>query len=87
MTATHNGSSLGNRQWGYVDGVVQGESIALPLSATPIAVVAADVDTANNPLVLSTTAYAKSSFCLYGGRLNPARDSRLWCHWIAICTA
>lgn len=74
-------------QWGHVDGVVQGESIALPLSATPIAVVATDVDIANNPLVLSTAAYAKSSFCLYGERLSPNSDSRLWCHWIAICTA
>ena len=72
-------------QWGYVDGVNPGSSVALPLSATPTAVVTMDVDTANNALVLSTGAYAKGSFRLYGNRISPSGDNRLWGHWIAVC--
>lgn len=72
-------------QWGYVYDVNPGSSVALPLSATPMAVVTMDVDTANNPLVLSTGAYAKGSFKLYGRRISPSGDNRLWGHWIAVC--
>lgn len=72
-------------QWGCFEGIRSGSTILLPLSATPIVVVAADVDTANNSLILSTAAYAKGSFQVYGNRINPS-DDLVWGHWLAFCS-
>lgn len=74
-----------SRQWGITLGVRARSYVQLPISATPLVVVATDINLTSNPLALSTGVYQLGSFMLDGRRLS-ADDGQLWARWIAICS-
>lgn len=88
MTATHNGSPLGNRQWGTVSDVPVRSYVILPISALPLAVVANDMNTEETVLILTTSNYQNGKFMFDGVRVSAnsqVQVTNLWGHWIAIC--
>lgn len=74
------------KQWGVVDNAPgQSYTVYLPIAVNILFdVVANDVNTENQPLVLTTSKYTKNSFLLYGYRVNVDFQSNLWGRWIAI---
>ena len=74
---------MASRQWGVMSGVTPGSYVTLPITATPIAVVANDVNMKHDPLILATYYYESGKFMVDGRRIN-ATDN-IWGHWIAIC--
>lgn len=79
-----DGLQSASKQWGYSDNITAKSYITLPVTETPIAVVANDIDTAHNPLILSTANYESGKFMLDGQRADGTLGP-LWAHWIAIC--
>ena len=75
---------LVSRQWGITTEVHARSYVQLPISATPLVVVATDMNMASNPLALSTGGYQLGSFMLDGRRLS-ADTGWLWARWSAIC--
>ena len=71
-------------QWGQFLRVDAGGYITLPLSSSPIQVVANDMADHNDPLCLATSYYSEGKFKVSGDRIK-ASDPQLWGHWIAIC--
>lgn len=73
-----------SRQWGIVENIHVNSYITLPISATPFAVVANDIASGGDVLVLSTYKYQNGKFAIFGKRTTSV-DTVLWAHWIAIC--
>ena len=73
-----------HEQWGITTEVHARSYVQLPISATPLVVVATDMNMASNPLALSTGGYQLGSFMLDGRRLS-ADTGWLWARWSAIC--
>ena len=71
-------------QWGFIDKAPVNSYITLPISATPFAVVANDIASNQDPIVLSTYNYQNGKFMINGRRITVV-DSVLWAYWIAIC--
>jgi hypothetical protein len=86
MTATHNGSSLGNRQWGYQDNA--GDiTVNFPIAFTSecYAVVGNDMATESTGSikVMSFGNVTKTSFDLHAIRVSQTA-SNTWCRWLAV---
>lgn len=81
---TLDGFLLDTEQWGQFLQVDAGGYVTLPLSSSPIQVVATDMADHNNPLCLATSYYSEGKFKVSGDRIKSS-DSQLWGHWIAIC--
>ena len=77
---------LVGKQWGNVDNAPgQSYTVYLPIAVNILFdVVANDVNTESQPLVLTTSKYTKNSFLLYGYRINVDFQSNLWGRWVAI---
>ena len=73
-----------SRQWGSFVSVDNGSFVSLPISATPIQVVAVDMASGGSPLCLSTSWYVVGKFKVVGVRIDQS-PSQLWGHWIAVC--
>ena len=71
-------------QWGIANEVPVNSYITLPISATPFAVVANDVATSGDVLVLATNFYQNGKFEIFGKRTQSV-ETVLWACWIAIC--
>lgn len=79
---------LQSRQWGTVSDVPVKSYVILPISASPFAVVANDMNADESPLILTTSNYQNGKFMLDGVRITDDRQiqvSNLWAQWIAIC--
>lgn len=70
-------------QWGSFASVDNGSFVTLPISATPIQVVAVDMASGGSPLCLSTLWYVVGKFKVVGVRIDQS-PSPLWGHWIAV---
>lgn len=57
----------------------------MPISGFPVAVVANDNTTADNPLCLATTHYSEGKFMLRGTRIRETAVEFLYGKWIAVC--
>lgn len=75
---------LVGRQWGCVNGIETNSFIALPISATPKAVVINDTNKDHYPLVLTTYNYQNGGFFVDGVRIG-GKITELYGYWIAIC--
>ena len=71
-------------QWGSVNDVETNSFIALPLSATPKAVVINDKNKDHYPLVQTTYNYQNGGFFVDGSRRDGS-ITLLYGYWIAIC--
>lgn len=77
-----------SRQWGSVDNAPVNSYVTLPISATPLAVVANDIDPNKSPLILTTSNYQNGRFMIDGLRVrtgNITEITNIWGKWIAIC--
>ena len=73
-------------QWGFVEKKpVPSSTIPLNIAVNNLlSVIAIDINTTSNPLVLTTANYNKNNFLLCGYRLNTNYQDGLWAHWICI---
>lgn len=71
------------RQWGLLSSVSPNSYVTLPVSSTPVAVIANDINMKHDPLILATYYYENGQFMIDGRRINNTDD--IWGHWIAIC--
>lgn len=76
---------MANRQWGYTGQIEQRTYITLPISATPLEVVANDMNIDGNPLILATANYELGKFMIGGRRISGDIDKYVWAYWVAIC--
>lgn len=79
------GSLFGNIiiQWGLMNDISPNSYITLPISSTPLAVLANDINMKHEPLILATYYYENGKFMIDGRRI--ANIDNIWGHWIAIC--
>ena len=72
-----------SEQWGFVNDISQNSYVTLPISATPLAVLANDINMDHEPLILATFYYENGKFMIDGRRVT--NTNNIWGHWIAIC--
>lgn len=70
-------------QWGLMDNIPFHSYVTLPISSTPVAVLANDVNMQQDPLILATYYYENGKFMIDGRRIE--NIGNIWGHWIAIC--
>lgn len=73
----------GFKQWGLMDNIPFHSYVTLPISSTPVAVLANDVNMQQDPLILATYYYENGKFMIDGRRIE--NIGNIWGHWIAIC--
>lgn len=66
-----------------MDDISQNSYVTLPISSTPLAVLANDINMKHEPLILATYYYENGKFMIDGRRV--ANNDNIWGHWIAIC--
>jgi hypothetical protein len=73
----------GFKHWGLMNDISPNSYITLPISSTPLAVLANDINMKHEPLILATYYYENGKFMIDGRRI--ANIDNIWGHWIAIC--
>lgn len=76
-------SVLASKQWGVINDISPNSYVVLPISSTPLAVLANDINMNHEPLILATDYYQNGKFMIDGRRIS--NIGNIWGHWIAIC--